>query len=522
MRRSATRSSAPGSPPASPPVSAASSTRASASSRPACGTATIPTPTTRSSPRSTRRSGSTATTPAASTSSPAATVRRSCSRTASRSRRACGRSSSTRSPRPASAPSRSTGAATASPPSATPATRSTTSPTTCAACSKRLDLRDAVLVGHSMGGMAVQAFAIRHPDIARERVLGHRAAVHRRAQPSPATRAACADGSSASPARSRTSARSCASATSACCSRAWASATRRTRATSRRRARCSPRARARPCATRRARCSRSTSHPGLPSITLPTLVLVGTADVLTPPRDARQIATLIPDAEPGGVPGRRAHAHVRARRRGRRAHHRLRARLRTRDGRRCGAAARLHSDHRRPRRPRRALDRRRRPASPWSCSHPTPSRRVEIRGGAPATRGDRAARTAVAPSSTSTRSCSSGGSAFGLATADGVMRALAEPAAASRPGVGRCRSCPRPRSSTSSRPGGVTPGPEEGRAALAAALAPSRRYRSRSGGWAPAAARRSASGGAASTRCPVGSVRRARATATSWSARSWS
>ncbi|HZR15520.1 MAG TPA: alpha/beta fold hydrolase [Acidimicrobiia bacterium] len=35
-----------------------------------------------------------------------------------------------------------------------------------------LDVRDAVLVGHSMGGIAVQAFAARHPDVARERVRG--------------------------------------------------------------------------------------------------------------------------------------------------------------------------------------------------------------------------------------------------------------------------------------------------------------------------------------------------------------
>ena len=35
-----------------------------------------------------------------------------------------------------------------------------------------LDLRDAVLVGHSMGGVAVQAFVIRYPEIAAERVRG--------------------------------------------------------------------------------------------------------------------------------------------------------------------------------------------------------------------------------------------------------------------------------------------------------------------------------------------------------------
>jgi pimeloyl-ACP methyl ester carboxylesterase len=35
-----------------------------------------------------------------------------------------------------------------------------------------LDLHDAVLVGHSMGAVAVEAFAIHHPDVAHERVRG--------------------------------------------------------------------------------------------------------------------------------------------------------------------------------------------------------------------------------------------------------------------------------------------------------------------------------------------------------------
>jgi non-heme chloroperoxidase len=35
-----------------------------------------------------------------------------------------------------------------------------------------LDLRDAVLVGHSMGGVAVQLFCLRYPEIAAERVAG--------------------------------------------------------------------------------------------------------------------------------------------------------------------------------------------------------------------------------------------------------------------------------------------------------------------------------------------------------------
>jgi len=37
---------------------------------------------------------------------------------------------------------------------------------------ERLDLRDAVLVGHSMGGIAVQSFLLRYPEIAAQRVKG--------------------------------------------------------------------------------------------------------------------------------------------------------------------------------------------------------------------------------------------------------------------------------------------------------------------------------------------------------------
>lgn len=37
---------------------------------------------------------------------------------------------------------------------------------------EELDLRDAVVVGHSMGGVAAQALAISHPEVARERVRG--------------------------------------------------------------------------------------------------------------------------------------------------------------------------------------------------------------------------------------------------------------------------------------------------------------------------------------------------------------
>ena len=98
--------------------------------------------------------------------------------------------------------------------------------------------------------------------------------------------------------------------------------------------------------------------PGLPSITLPTLVLVGTADVLTPPRDARQIATLIPGAKLVELPGA---GHMLMYERADEVDQLIvdfAARLRAARP-RCGAAARPRSDHRRSRRPRRALDRRR-------------------------------------------------------------------------------------------------------------------------------------------------------------------
>ena len=42
--------------------------------------------------------------------------------------------------------------------------------------------------------------------------------------------------------------------------------------------------------------SRCDSRPMLPSIAVPTLVLVGDEDMLTPPEQAREMAGLIPEA----------------------------------------------------------------------------------------------------------------------------------------------------------------------------------------------------------------------------------
>ena len=81
------------------------------------------------------------------------------------------------------------------------------------------------------------------------------------------------------------------------------SATTRTRAMSKRRARCSPRA------TTKRRCAavgallRLDLTAGLPGLDVPTLVVVGTADALTPPRDSRRIAELVPGARLVEYPG---------------------------------------------------------------------------------------------------------------------------------------------------------------------------------------------------------------------------
>ena len=177
-----------------------------------------------------------------------------------------------------------------------------------------LDLHDAILVGHSMGGMAVQAFAVRHPDVsatgsaawcsmstaARNLVSDSRrvrGAVERVTGLTPDFAAFDASAQPRVPARPR-----------------------RVRQRPARQSRRGdpPDAGvglARDAARRRPRhCSRSTSPTTSRRSRRPTLVLVGTADALTPPRDSRQIAELLPNARAGRVPGRGPHADVRAHR----------------------------------------------------------------------------------------------------------------------------------------------------------------------------------------------------------------
>ena len=165
-----------------------------------------------------------------------------------------------------------------------------------------LDLRDVVLVGHSMGGMAVQAFAIRHPDVLHARVRGL--------------------------------------VLQSTSSHNLVSDARRVRESIERITRIGPDLATfmRPRnlgfllarigfgddphpshveATRQmlAACDDSTTRAavgallrldlteGLPGVDVPTLVLVGSADALTPPRDSRRIADLVPGARLVEYPG---------------------------------------------------------------------------------------------------------------------------------------------------------------------------------------------------------------------------
>lgn len=93
----------------------------------------------------------------------------------------------------------------------------------------------------------------------------------------------------------------------------------------------------------------------------------------------------------------------------------------------------------------------------------------EIRGGAPATR-----ETALLEPGRTVQHVDaivlSGGSAFGLAAADGVMRALAELGRGFPTRAGPVPLVPAAAIFDLVSSGGVLPGPEEGRAALAAAL----------------------------------------------------
>jgi pimeloyl-ACP methyl ester carboxylesterase len=160
---------------------------------------------------------------------------------------------------------------------------------------EELDLRNVVLVGHSMGGMTVQAFAIRHPDVVAERVVGLvllSTSSHNLVSDAKRVRGAVEKVVSFGPdvgtfMRQRNLGLLLANI-------GFGDDPHPSQVE----------------ATREmlAECDKATTREaltallhldlteGLPKVQVPTLVVVGTADALTPPRDARRIAALMPNA----------------------------------------------------------------------------------------------------------------------------------------------------------------------------------------------------------------------------------
>ena len=211
-----------------------------------------------------------------------------------------------------------------------------------------LDLRDVILVGHSMGGMAVQAFAIRHPDVVDERVSGLvllSTSSHNLVSDAKRVRGAVEKVVNIGPDVGTFMRQRNLGLLLARIGFGDDPLPSHVEATREMLAACDK-------ATTREAVS-ALLHldltEGLPKVSVPTLVVVGTADALTPPRDARRIAELIPGARLVEYPGERPHAHVRTHRRARRADHGLRRRCAGRwcpaDGARRGAGRRVR--HRR-------------------------------------------------------------------------------------------------------------------------------------------------------------------------------
>jgi 3-oxoadipate enol-lactonase len=158
-----------------------------------------------------------------------------------------------------------------------------------------MDVHDAILVGHSMGGMAIQAFVIRHPHIAHERARGMVLMSTAASMPmsdAHRTRGALERISDVTP---------------------DVGVLLRQKNLGFLLARVGFGEHPHPShveATRQmlAECSRATLRDssrallaldltgGLPNVTMPTLVIGGTRDAVTPVRQSREIAALIPNA----------------------------------------------------------------------------------------------------------------------------------------------------------------------------------------------------------------------------------
>jgi pimeloyl-ACP methyl ester carboxylesterase len=166
-----------------------------------------------------------------------------------------------------------------------------------------LDLRDAVLVGHSMGGVAVQAFVTQYPEIAAERVAGIVLL---------STLASTPLGSHSTRTKRRIE-----QLTNRAPDMSWMWSTpnlgflmarlgfgrdprpSHVELVRQMLAECPPDTR---LEAPRALIGLDLTGE-LPKVKLPTLVIVGTADLLTPPAQARQIAKLVPGARLEVFPG---------------------------------------------------------------------------------------------------------------------------------------------------------------------------------------------------------------------------
>jgi pimeloyl-ACP methyl ester carboxylesterase len=167
---------------------------------------------------------------------------------------------------------------------------------------EELDLRDVVLVGHSMGGMAVQAFAIRHPEVVDARVSGlvllstssHNPVSHAKRVRGVTERIVSLGPDVGTFMRQRNLGMLLArigfgddpNPTHVEATREMLAATDKE-------------------TTREAVSAllHLDFTDGLPGLDVPTLVVVGTADALTPPRDARRISELVPDSQLVELPG---------------------------------------------------------------------------------------------------------------------------------------------------------------------------------------------------------------------------
>jgi pimeloyl-ACP methyl ester carboxylesterase len=163
-----------------------------------------------------------------------------------------------------------------------------------------LDLHDVILVGHSMGGMAVQAFAIRHPDVLDERVSGLvLLSTHNLVSDAKRVRGAVEKVVNIGPDVGTFMRQRNLGLLLARIGFGDDPLPSHVEATREMLAECDK-------ATTREAVS-ALLHldltEGLPNVLVPTLVVVGTADALTPPRDARRIAELIPGARLVEYPG---------------------------------------------------------------------------------------------------------------------------------------------------------------------------------------------------------------------------